>query len=121
MLKFPNQHSVFFLQIIFCQHFFDSFCDFTACHKNPPFRKNVNLGLTKQKKCDNVKLTFEEEALVAIADQAFERKTGARGLRSIIEGVLQEIMFTAPSDKNILKITITEDTVNGKKPIITKK
>jgi len=72
-------------------------------------------------KMDGIELIFEENALKRIAELTIERKTGARGLRSIIEGVLQEIMFTAPSDKNILKITITEDTVNGKKPIITKK
>jgi ATP-dependent Clp protease ATP-binding subunit ClpX len=72
-------------------------------------------------KMDGIELIFEENALKRIAELTIERKTGARGLRSIIEGVLQEIMFTAPSDKNILKITITEDTVNGKKPVITKK
>jgi len=71
-------------------------------------------------KMDNVELVFEEEALSRIAELTVERKTGARGLRSIIEGVLQDIMYTTPSDADIKKITITTDTVNGGKPVIEK-
>lgn len=67
---------------------------------------------------DNVELEFERDALECIADKTVERKTGARGLRSIIEGVLQDIMFETPSDDTIRKIIITADTVNGGKPII---
>lgn len=67
---------------------------------------------------DGVELVFEPEALERIADMTIERKTGARGLRSIIEGVLKDIMFETPSNKEIKKITITADTVDGKEPII---
>ncbi len=71
-------------------------------------------------KMDNVELVFEKEALEAIADLTVERKTGARGLRSIIEGILQDIMFTSPSDEEIKKIIITADTVSGGEPVIEK-
>ena len=64
-------------------------------------------------KMDNVELCFEKEALEKIAELTIERKTGARGLRSIIEGALQDIMFNSPSDETIKKITITADTVSG--------
>jgi len=64
-------------------------------------------------KMDNIELVFDQKALERIADLTVERKTGARGLRSIIEGVLQKYMFEAPSDKTIKKITITENTVDG--------
>ena len=70
---------------------------------------------------DGIELVFEPEALHKIADLTIERKTGARGLRSIIEGILKDIMFNAPSDKSINKITITADTVNGGEPVIEKK
>jgi ATP-dependent Clp protease ATP-binding subunit ClpX len=62
---------------------------------------------------DRIALEFEPEALEAIADKTIERHTGARGLRSIIEDVLQKLMFSAPSDHTIEKITITKDCVNG--------
>ena len=67
---------------------------------------------------DGVELEFEKQALERIADLTVERKTGARGLRSIIEGVLQNIMFDAPSDSAITKITVTADTVDGGEPVI---
>lgn len=60
---------------------------------------------------DGIELEFDKKALEKIADFTVERKTGARGLRSIIESVLQEFMFNAPSDGSIKKITITEKTV----------
>lgn len=69
---------------------------------------------------DNVELEFEEAALCQIAEKCVERKTGARGLRSIIEGILQEIMFETPSDKTVKKVIITADTVNGGNPVIKK-
>ncbi len=69
---------------------------------------------------DGVELLFEKDALSRIADLTIERKTGARGLRSIIEGVLQDIMFESPSDEKIKKITVTAETVDGDKPIIEK-
>ena len=63
---------------------------------------------------DNVELDFSEKALKAIADKAIERKTGARGLRSIIEDVMTEIMFDIPSDERISKVVITEPTITNK-------
>ena len=63
---------------------------------------------------DNVKLELTDEALNAIASKAIERKTGARGLRSIIEEVMTEIMFDIPSDEAIEKVVITESTINDK-------
>ena len=68
---------------------------------------------------DDVDLEFEPEALVAIAQKTIERKTGARGLRSIIEGVLQKLMFDIPSNYRVEKVTITADTVrNGTPPVL---
>ena len=64
-------------------------------------------------KMDGVDLMFDKKALDKIAELTIERKTGARGLRSIIEGVLQPLMFETPSDNTIKKIIITEDTVLG--------
>ena len=72
-------------------------------------------------KMDGIDLTFEQKALERIAELTIERKTGARGLRSIIEGVLQPLMFEAPSDPAIKKIIITEDTVNGGNASVTRK
>ena len=62
---------------------------------------------------DNIDLEFDQDALRAIAKKSIERNTGARGLRSIVEATLRDIMFTAPSDETISKITITADCVNG--------
>ena len=69
---------------------------------------------------DGIELQFDAEALDKIADMTIERKTGARGLRSIIEGVLKDIMFNAPSDNTIKRITVTADTVGGGDPVIEK-
>ena len=63
---------------------------------------------------DNVESEFTDKALEAIAEKAIERKTGARGLRSIIEDVMTEIMFEIPSDERINKVVITEPTINKK-------
>ncbi|HSO56787.1 MAG TPA: ATP-dependent protease ATP-binding subunit ClpX [Paenisporosarcina sp.] len=60
---------------------------------------------------DNVKLTFEDEALVEIAKLAIIRKTGARGLRSIIESLMLEVMFELPSREDIVECVITKETV----------
>lgn len=74
---------------------------------------------TKLFELDDVTLEFKREALEAIADKTMERKTGARGLRSIMEAVLQDLMFKIPSDPSVEKIIITEDSVKeGKEPII---
>lgn len=72
-------------------------------------------------KMDNIDLEFDKKALERIADLTIERKTGARGLRSIIEGVLQPLMFDSPSDSAITKITVTEETVNSGKAEIARK
>ena len=62
---------------------------------------------------DGVILTFEDEAVEAIAKQAFERKTGARGLRSIMEKVMMDIMYQIPSDETIKECVITKGAVEG--------
>ncbi len=70
---------------------------------------------------DNVELTFEDDALRKIAQTALESKTGARGLRAIMERVLLPIMFTAPADPSIEKITVTLDCVEkGELPLIVR-
>ncbi len=62
---------------------------------------------------DDVKLTFEEDAIDAIAEQAFQRKTGARGLRSIMEKVMMDTMYEIPSDESIESCIITKGAVEG--------
>ncbi|TCL55439.1 ATP-dependent Clp protease ATP-binding subunit ClpX [Kineothrix alysoides] len=62
---------------------------------------------------DSVKLTFEQDAIDAIADKAFERKTGARGLRSIMENVMMDVMYRIPSDDTIVECVITKGAVDG--------
>ena len=68
---------------------------------------------------DDVDLTFEEDAIEAIADQAFERKTGARGLRSIMEGVMMDTMYQIPSDETIEACVVTKEAVEGKSEPLT--
>ena len=63
---------------------------------------------------DGVKLEFTDDALYAIANMAVERKTGARGLRAIMESVMMDIMYEIPSDSSIGICTITKDVVEGK-------
>ena len=63
---------------------------------------------------EEVQLTVTEDALKAIARQAAERKTGARGLRSIVEGLLTDVMFEVPSQNNVKEVIIDEDVVLGK-------
>ncbi|MBR4473085.1 MAG: AAA family ATPase, partial [Oscillospiraceae bacterium] len=74
-------------------------------------------AMTKQyqtlMKMDGVELLFEPEALELIADRAIDRKIGARGLRSILESVMTDLMYTVPSDTGILQITITPECVRG--------
>ena len=66
---------------------------------------------------DDVELEFEQDALEAIVDKAIERKTGARGLRSIIEDIMRDIMFEIPSNPKIERCVITRETVlDGKEP-----
>ena len=62
---------------------------------------------------DNVALTFEEDAIEAIADKAFERKIGARGLRSIMENTMMDMMYRIPSDETIESCIVTKEAVEG--------
>ncbi|MBQ9910414.1 MAG: ATP-dependent Clp protease ATP-binding subunit ClpX [Lachnospiraceae bacterium] len=71
---------------------------------------------------DGIELKFDEDALKAIADRAVVRKTGARGLRAILEDVMKNIMFELPSEEDIASCTITKEMVeNGAAPILTLK
>ncbi|PAJ73139.1 ATP-dependent protease ATP-binding subunit ClpX [Pseudoalteromonas sp. NBT06-2] len=74
-------------------------------------------ALTKQYgalfKMEDVELEFREDALIAIAEKAMERKTGARGLRSIVEAVLLDIMYELPSMENVSKVVIDETVIKG--------
>lgn len=65
---------------------------------------------------DDVELEFEEDAIEAIAEQAFEKKTGARGLRSIMENIMMDIMYEIPSDDSIETCIITKEAVDGGQP-----
>lgn len=70
---------------------------------------------------DDVKLEFDDKSLEAIADEAISRQTGARGLRAIIEDIMNEVMYEIPSDSRITKVTITEEAIKEKKePTIEK-
>ena len=70
-------------------------------------------------KLDDVELEFDDSALEAIAEKALEKKTGARGLRSIIENVLMPVMYTVPSDNTVERVCITAACVNdGATPLI---
>lgn len=62
---------------------------------------------------DEVKLEFDEDALIAIADRAYEKDTGARALRSIVEELMLDIMYEIPKDKNIGRVVITRDYIEG--------
>ena len=80
-------------------------------------------AMTKQyqalMKMDGVELCFEPDALDAVADRAIERKIGARGLRSVMEKVMTDVMYTVPSDPTVKKVTITAEAVNeDKAPLI---
>lgn len=74
-------------------------------------RNSLIKQYTKLFDMDKVKLEFTPDALRAVAEQAIERNTGARGLRSILEDIMTEIMFEIPSRKDIAKVTITKECV----------
>lgn len=82
-------------------------------------------AITKQYKklfgMEDVELVFEEDALNAVVEKARIRKTGARGLRSILEEAMLEIMFVIPSMKNIKRCTITRETIEKKAPPVYEK
>jgi len=67
----------------------------------------------KMLKLDDVELEFEEDALVEVAKMAIERKTGARGLRSILESIMMEIMYEIPSRDDIKKCIVTKETIRN--------
>lgn len=68
---------------------------------------------------DGVRLSFTESALRAVAKKALERKTGARGLRSILENVMLEVMYDIPSMSSVKEVVVNEDVINGKtRPIV---
>ena len=79
--------------------------------------KEPKNSLTKQYhrlfELDGVELDFEDDALELVAKKSLERKTGARGLRAIMEGSLMDLMYKIPSDDTIRKCTITKDVVDG--------
>ncbi|MCR5734530.1 MAG: ATP-dependent Clp protease ATP-binding subunit ClpX [Lachnospiraceae bacterium] len=88
--------------------------------------KEPRNAITKQYKrlfeLDGVKLSFEEDAINEIARLAYEKKTGARGLRSIMENVMMDLMFEIPSDDTIESVVVTKAAVDGKsEPIIIRK
>ena len=68
---------------------------------------------------DDVELTFEPDAIEAIAEKAFDRKTGARGLRSIMESVMMDTMYEIPSDDTIESCVVTKEAVNGQSEPLT--
>ena len=70
---------------------------------------------------DNVELEFEEDALGAIADKAIDMKLGARGLRTVMEGMLTNVMYDVPADESIERIVVTMEMVEGKAPLIFRK
>ena len=82
-------------------------------------------AITKQYKklfqMEDVELEFEEDALEAVVSKARERKTGARGLRSILEAAMLDIMFTIPSMKNVKRCIITRETIDNQAPPIYEK
>ena len=82
--------------------------------KNSIYKQYVELF-----RMDKVELVFDDSAFEAVADLALERKIGARGVRAIMEGVLQEYMFTTPSDKSISRLVFNGGCVKGtEKPVV---
>ena len=70
---------------------------------------------------EDIKLSFEDDAIVEIAKLALKRKIGARGLRSIIESVMLDLMYEIPSMENVTKVIITKEAVEDKSKVIIKK
>jgi ATP-dependent Clp protease ATP-binding subunit ClpX len=69
-------------------------------------------------KLDGVDLEIKNEAIKLIAEKAIKLKTGARGLRTIMEDIMLDIMFITPDDRTISKITVNKDTVENRNPLI---
>ena len=75
---------------------------------------------TEKRKVENVELEFNDEAILEIARKAISKKTGARGLRSILENILLKTMFDLPDMENVVKVTVDRSAVNGTSvPIVT--
>lgn len=87
--------------------------------------KEPKNSLVKQYKkmleLDNVKLTFEDDALKAIADKAIKQKTGARGLRTILEDLLLDVMYEIPSKTDIKEVVVTKESIDDKSKLKYKK
>ncbi|MGN0386771.1 MAG: ATP-dependent Clp protease ATP-binding subunit ClpX [Lachnospiraceae bacterium] len=85
--------------------------------------KEPKNALVKQYQClfkmDDVELNFDDDAIDAIADMALERKTGARGLRSIMENTMMDVMYEIPSDETIESVMITKEAVRGESKPLT--
>ena len=83
------------------------------------------MAVTKQYKrlleMDGVQLVFDKDALEEIAELSLKRNTGARGLRSILEDIMTDIMFEIPGDQSIKKVVITKDSVHSKVPRLIRK
>ncbi|MCR4907718.1 MAG: ATP-dependent Clp protease ATP-binding subunit ClpX [Lachnospiraceae bacterium] len=74
---------------------------------------------TKLLDLDDVKLSFEKDAISAVAAKAVKRKTGARGLRSILESIMTDVMYEVPSDESISEVIVTKEAVEGiSKPLV---
>ncbi|MEJ5184262.1 MAG: ATP-dependent Clp protease ATP-binding subunit ClpX [Rectinemataceae bacterium] len=69
-------------------------------------------------KMDNIELEFEDAAIDAIAEKAIAQKTGARGLRAIIEKIMIDVMYTLPGDESVQKVILTREAVTGQAPCI---
>ena len=88
----------------------EALCDILTKPKNALVKQYQSLfGM------DGVELDFDDEAISAIAKKALKRNTGARGLRSIIEEVMTDIMFEVPSDKDVKKCVVHEDCITKDK------
>ena len=87
---------------------------------NKILKEPVNSLINQYKylfKIDNVELIFDEDALIEIVNIAYERKTGARALRSVLEEIMIDIMYEIPSKENLISCRITKDViVNNKNP-----
>lgn len=77
-------------------------------------KNSLTKQYVKMLELDGVELVFEKDALFEIAKEAIERKTGARGLRSIIEDTMLDVMFELPSREDVVKCIITKETLQDK-------
>ena len=76
-------------------------------------KNSLTKQYTKLFEMEDVEVDFREDALRAVADKAMERKTGARGLRSILEAVLLNTMYDLPSSESVSKVVIDESVIKG--------